>query len=66
MYYSHTYDTLEAFNVELDGIIYFIDEICKDSRMELKSNGRSNIEYIRKCLDTAKQLANATMKNCQN
>ena len=66
MYYSYAHDTLEAFDVQLDEIICFIEDICNDSHMELKSNGRSNIEYIRECLNTAKQLTNATMKTCQN
>ncbi len=66
MYYSYTHDTLEAFNIQLEEIVFYIEDICKDSHIELKSNGRSNIEYIRECLNTAKQLTNATMETCQN
>lgn len=65
MYYSYTHDALQTLEIQLDEIIYLIEDIIyKDSEMELKSNGRNNMEYIRRCLNTAKQLTNATMQTC--
>lgn len=58
----YTAERLEDLTIQLDEINYFIKELCNDARMELKKNERSNIEWAKDCLITAKNLARATLK----
>ena len=58
----YTAERLEDAVYQLDEISYFINELCNDSRMELKKKERLNIECVKESLRTAKNLTRATLK----
>lgn len=58
--YSHTYDTIEALQLQIDEVTYYAIEVCNDGRMELPKKERWKILEIKNLLQTAKQLIDNT------
>lgn len=58
----YTAERLEDALYQLDEISYLINELCNDSRMELKKKERLNIECVKESLRTAKNLTRTTLK----